>query len=645
MPPIRFAVVAACLFVVGCGDAPVKLADGDTPPGATPDTRAVAHEVAKPHVVFVTGDEEYRSEESMPMLAAILERDFGCRTTLCYAVDEQGAIAPNRADHIDGLEALATADLCVMFLRFRALPDAELQHVLDYVDSGRPLVGFRTTTHAFRYPKDHPQAEAMNEAWPLRVFGQKWITHHGHFDDGNAPLTRVTKRPGVAHPILRGVTSFDAFSWLYHVDGGGDALMGNVEPLLDGESLRSNHAARAERYPRSNPVAWIKTNISSAGKKTRVFFTTLGHPYDFTLPTMRRFAVQGILWALKRDKEIPDGGVRIEIPTPFTPSNSGFGQVYRQHIYPNAPVHGAGEDTESKLHLQDGDRIVLLGNSLADRMRFDGTFESGLHQAAPNTDFSIRNIGWNGEAMTPPDTIPYRDLGGGPLFRYWSGDALNTTKRTVGFPTQEDFLLQLQPESILLFFGLAASFEPPERLPRFRAALESMLRELAAKSFNGGASRPQLVLISPLAHESVGGRFPDGAAHNERLRAVTKTMREIAKVQRVLFVDLFTPSSEPREERWTENGLHLNATGHQAVTNLLLDGLGLTERDTTPNADLRAAVLEKSRMFLQRYRPLNTEYIYGSRVEPFGSQDFPARFKALDNKLSAADRDILETLR
>ena len=128
----------------------------------------------RPHVVFLTGDEEYRSEESMPMLAALLEEHYGCRTTVLYALDEQGYIAPNHLTNIAGLEALEDADLMVMFTRFRALPDDQLQHILDYAASGRPMVGFRTATHPFLYPegdarRKHNDGFAI-EAAPLMGF-------------------------------------------------------------------------------------------------------------------------------------------------------------------------------------------------------------------------------------------------------------------------------------------------------------------------------------------------------------------------------------------------------------------------------------------------------------------------------------------
>lgn len=287
---------------------------------------------AAQHVVFVTGDEEYRSEESMPMLARILERDYGMETTVLFATDKDGFVDPNRSDHIPGLAALESADLMVMFTRFRALPDSQLRHILDYADSGRPMVGFRTSTHAFNYPEDSPHAEALNESWPRRVFGQRWIVHHGHFDDGAAPLTAVRRIEWrTAHPILRGVRPFEAFSWLYHVDGGGDELHGDSRVLLTGTALRTNQTEGVEsgRYPLTNPVAWTRSYTGASGEPARVFFTTLGHPYDFRDESMRKLALNGILWALGLEERIPPEGARSDPVTPYEPNNSGFGQEFK----------------------------------------------------------------------------------------------------------------------------------------------------------------------------------------------------------------------------------------------------------------------------------------------------------------------------
>lgn len=282
----------------------------------------------KLHVVFVTGDEEYRSEESMPMLAKILQRELGCKVTVCYALDSLGFIDPNNTKHIAGLEALQTADLMVLFTRFRALPDGEAKYILDYAESGKPMVGFRTATHAFRFENDSTH-QYLNDDWPIAVFGQKWITHHGHFSDGHGPLTAVKVIENQkSHPILKGVQAFEAYSWLYHVDGAGYKLTGDSKPILIGQSLRSNYSEN-QKFPMENPLAWTKSYTGNSGKKARVFFTTLGHPYDFKDPSMRKLAIHGMYWALGKEREIPEQGINVAVEN-YDPNNSGFGQKFKK---------------------------------------------------------------------------------------------------------------------------------------------------------------------------------------------------------------------------------------------------------------------------------------------------------------------------
>jgi len=285
-----------------------------------------------PHIVFVTGDEEYRSEESMPMIANILKREIGAKVSICYSLDGQGFIDPNNAKSITGLEALETADLMVMFTRFRALPDDQLKYILDYAESGKPMVGFRTATHAFKYEKQADKAY-LNEEWPAKVFGQKWIVHHGHFDDGKGRLTEVNLYADQkTHPVLKGFVPFKAYSWLYHVEGNGDQLSGDAKPLVTGRSLRSNYA-ESQEYPMNNPVAWTKSYTGNSGKAAKVFFTTLGHPYDFKEPSMRKLATNGILWALDLEAYIPEQGVNVEV-SDYEPNNSGFGEKFKQEVKP-----------------------------------------------------------------------------------------------------------------------------------------------------------------------------------------------------------------------------------------------------------------------------------------------------------------------
>jgi uncharacterized protein len=253
---------------------------------------------ARPHVVFVTGDDEYRSEYSMPAIAAILEARHGIRTSVAYARP-----TPQSANNIEGLEALRDADLAVFFLRWRQLPAEQMQQILDYLGKGRPLVGLRTTTHAFKYPSGSPLAQ-WNDGFGMDVFGQKWIRHHG-----GASSTKVTAVAAQAgHPVLRGVApEWQVRSWLYEVA----PLQGDCLVLMDGAAINPQGKDASPQ-----PVAWVKTY-----RGARVFFTTLGHPEDFREPAARKLLVNGILWALGR--EIPAGGAASDFVGEYAPPPAG----------------------------------------------------------------------------------------------------------------------------------------------------------------------------------------------------------------------------------------------------------------------------------------------------------------------------------
>ncbi len=288
-----------------------------------------------PHIVFVFGDEEYRSEESMPMLGAILKKELGAKITLCYPVDTNGLVNPNVNNNIAGLEALKTADMMVLFCRWRELPAAQAKYITDFAESGKPMAGFRTATHTFKYTKDSSLFH-LNTQWPRDVLGQQWIVHHGHFDDGQKPLTSVYLMPNATTPILNGVKLFQAYSWLYHVNGGEWKLNPDCKPFLEGKSLKSKHEmeGKLNLYPITQPVAWTKPYKTTSGKTARVFFTTLGHPFDFKEVSMRKLALNGIYWALGLEKKIPANGVNADYAVPYEPNNSGFGDKFKQNLKP-----------------------------------------------------------------------------------------------------------------------------------------------------------------------------------------------------------------------------------------------------------------------------------------------------------------------
>ena len=305
------------------------LSCGDTDQATSRDNKVSDN---RPLIVFVTGDEEYRSEESMPMLAKLAERELGARTQVLYAVDSAGYVNPNVNDNIPGLEILDSADMMVAFLRWRALPADQAKYITDFAESGKPMVGFRTSTHTFKYPEGDP-LEKLNNDWPTAVWGQQWIVHHGHFDDGHDPLTEVmlAESPGANKEILNGVEPFPAYSWLYHVDGGEWSLNEKAQVLLKGKSLRSKQeaAGKLDQYPIENPVAWTNDY-----KGARVFFTTLGHPYDWKNDNMRRLALNGMAWAMQR--EVPSSGYDATLIGAYDPNNSGFGDKFKTGLRPEA---------------------------------------------------------------------------------------------------------------------------------------------------------------------------------------------------------------------------------------------------------------------------------------------------------------------
>ena len=145
------------------------------------------------HIVLISGDEEYRSEEALPMLAKILSHRFGFRCTVLFAINkETGEVDPNTTDNIPGLQALDSADLMFVMTRFRDLPDEQMQYVDAYLQTGKPIIGIRPSVVAFRNRPDSKYAkyssdyrgEDFQQGFGRQVLGATWISHHGQHGSG-----------------------------------------------------------------------------------------------------------------------------------------------------------------------------------------------------------------------------------------------------------------------------------------------------------------------------------------------------------------------------------------------------------------------------------------------------------------------------
>jgi len=289
------------------------------------------------HVVFVIGDDEYRSEDLMPMLAKIMAVHHGFKCTCLFALDkETGEINPGEQENIPGLEALDKADLMVLFTRFRELPDEQMKHIIDYTNSGKPIVGLRTATHAFNYSrnKNSPYAKYSfrnNEfkgGWGRQVLGETWAGHYGHH---NRESTRGRVAKGMEkHPIVQGCEDIWGPSDVYTIT----TLTGDSKPLIMGEVLVGmNPDDEVNKDKPAQPVAWIKHYTGDTGNTARVFATTMGHSFDFNSEGFRRLLVNGCYWALGMEDKIPARS-KVDFVGEYKPNNIGMGG-YKKGLKPS----------------------------------------------------------------------------------------------------------------------------------------------------------------------------------------------------------------------------------------------------------------------------------------------------------------------
>ncbi len=328
------------------------------------------------HVVLISGDEEYRSEEALTQLGKILARHHGFNCTVLFAIDPKiGIVDPNHVGNIPGLAALKTADLMVIATRFRNLPDEQMQHIDDYLKSGRPVLGMRTATHAFKLPLERTnwlhydyryngptnwvhydrrytgERKEWERGFGGLVLGDTWFYHYGHHNHQSTrglialearrlPITRGLKDgdiwgptdvyavrlplPGDSIPVILGQT----------INRRGerndqDMFLG-MRPT-DDEVASTGHNPTADRgSDRYNPndpmmpVAWTKSYQVPGGKRGKVFTTTMGASTDLMSEGTRRMLVNAVYWCVDLAKKIPAEGTNVQIVGDYNPTAFRF---------------------------------------------------------------------------------------------------------------------------------------------------------------------------------------------------------------------------------------------------------------------------------------------------------------------------------
>ena len=283
------------------------------------------------HIVFVSGDEEYRSEEALPALAKILAVHHGFKCTVLFAIDpETGTIDPVNQTNIPGLHHLETADMMVIATRFRELPDEDMKYIVDFTNAGKPVMGLRTATHGFNYTRnlDSPYAKydfrskEFEGGYGRQVLGETWAGHHGHH--GHESTRGVINEGLKDHPVLQGVADIWGPTDVYTVT----ELTGEPQVLVFGQVLVGMDPAdepSTEKNDPMMPLAWLKTYVGEEGRASRIFATTMGASIDLASEDLRRLLVNGCYWCMEMEDQIPSKS-NADTVGQFEPTFFGFGK-------------------------------------------------------------------------------------------------------------------------------------------------------------------------------------------------------------------------------------------------------------------------------------------------------------------------------
>jgi hypothetical protein len=288
-------------------------------------------------IVLIAGDEEYRSEESLPMLGKILSRHHGFHCTVLFSVSPDGVIDPNAAASLSHPEALDAADAIVMLIRFRKWPDETMKRFDAAMQRGVPVIALRTSTHAFQLP-DTSAFKSYND-FGKQTLGEKWVSHWGRH---KFEATRGVIEPANAsHPLLRGVGDVFGNSDVYEAAPPADAailLRGRVlagmnpgDPPAGYLKKRADGGEQPVNQPMM-PVAWTRELKTPSGGTRRVVTTTMGAATDLTSEGLRRLVVNGVFWGL--GQEVPAKAEVTPIGT-YEPSMYGF-NGYRKNLRPSS---------------------------------------------------------------------------------------------------------------------------------------------------------------------------------------------------------------------------------------------------------------------------------------------------------------------
>lgn len=283
-------------------------------------------------IVLIAADQEYRSEESMPMMAKVLSTHHGFDCTVLFAVNEKGEVDPTmpvypekgkefKEHHIPGLEQLASADLVIFFPRLLTLSMSERELIVKYIDSGKPIISIRTGNHGFHAPLPY-KINGKQVRWGEDVLGGTFLNHHGNWQADSTRGIIVPEQRD--HPILIGVSDIWGKSDVYRTYQEGKSLPTDCTALIWGQPLmgrKHDDPPNPELEPL--PVAWFKHWQTSDGKRARVFHSTMGSAHDLQSAGLRRLIINAAYWGMGMESAITPTR-SVDIVGTYQPRDSGF---------------------------------------------------------------------------------------------------------------------------------------------------------------------------------------------------------------------------------------------------------------------------------------------------------------------------------
>ncbi len=617
-------------------------------------------------VVLLAGDEEYRSEEAMPMLGKILSQRHGFDCDVLFSADADGTIQVGKGELLSHPESLDKADVIVMSLRFRHWPDATMAKFEAAVNRGVPIVALRTSTHAFNLGKESAFAKWTHNSkeWAggfgRQVLGETWVAHHGaHKKEGARGIVEDAQK---AHPVLRGVSDVFGDSDVYTANPLPDVtvlMRGQVTETLDPKSA----PVAGKKNEPMQPMVWTRTHKNESGKTNNILTTTMGAASDLKNEGLRRLVVNGVFWGLGMD--VP-AKADVNFVDPWMPSFYGFGTQRaglkvadlglgkalgepaapekkeekkpeekkddRPHAPKTEPAPAASVRPQKVAPPAQGERIVFLGNGLAERDVYYSRLESELHLRYPAQQLFVRNMGRPGDtpAFRPhPARVSQWAFPGAEKFH----PELNVHHGKGFFPTPDQWLTHLKADTIVAFFGYNESFDGAERAANFEAELDAWVLHTLSKAYNGTAA-PRLVLASPIAYEDQSAKrdLPKGFAENANLALYAAVMESVAKKRGLTFIDFFNPTKAlyaKAQQPFTTGGFVPTDEGYQQLAEILATGMfGHQSRISQAEPEkVHAAVKQKDWFWNNDYNILNGVHTHGQRYNPFGPQNYPDEVK------------------